>query len=82
MTILIHYTPTWICIKKYCLLTEKEFHFYATDDLVNSIGLGDTVLVDTVRGTQKLLVTQVRESKRVDFKPTKNVIEILRKLGE
>lgn len=64
------------------LNTEKEFHFYATDDLANSIGLGETVLVDTVRGTQKLLVTQVRESKRVDFKPTKNVIEILRNLGE
>ena len=59
----------------------KEFHFYATDELADDIGLGDTVIVDTVRGSQKLLVTRVRDSKTVDYKPTKNVIEILRKTG-
>lgn len=60
---------------------DKQFHFYSTAELADDIGLGDTVLVDTVRGSQKLLVTRVRDANRVDYKPTKNVIEILRKTG-
>lgn len=57
--------------------TDKQFNFYATEQLSRKIIPGGTVLVDTVHGSKRLLVTEIKPSKDVQFKPTKNVIEVL-----
>ena len=62
---------------KMLINTDKQFNFYATERLSSKIIPGGTVLVDTVRGSKRLLVTEIKPSKDVQFKPTKSVIEVL-----
>lgn len=62
---------------KMLINTDKQFNFYATEQLSRKIIPGGTVLVDTVHGSKRLLVTEIKPSKDVKFKPTKSVIEVL-----
>ena len=62
---------------KMLINTDKQFNFYATEKLSRKILPGGTVLVDTVYGSKRLLVTEIKPSKDVKFKPTKSVIEVL-----